>query len=93
MSSEQQPGPRVFVCVWIALLALLGLTVGLSFLRLGVLSLVVAVAIAAVKSGLIGAYFMHARYDSGLVALFAIAGVYWVTILIGLVSLDYLSRF
>lgn len=54
---------RKLVLVWLALLALTALTVGISSLQLGRLSLAAALLIAGVKSGLVAAWFMHLRYE------------------------------
>lgn len=95
MSSAQDKELTAKACmvVWLALAILLGLTIVLSFLKLGVWSLVVALVIAAMKVGLIGAYYMHVRYEPALLRLAAFAGLYWFGILLSLTTLDYLSRF
>ena len=84
---------KELVVVYLALMAPLGLTVALSFVSLGSFTIVVALAIAFAKTGLIALYFMHLRYRAHLTWLFAAAGLVWLLILIGLTLSDYLTRF
>ncbi|MCA9972301.1 MAG: cytochrome C oxidase subunit IV family protein [Anaerolineales bacterium] len=85
--------PKVYFVVYVALLILLALTVGAAALDLGALNTAVALLIAALKAGLIVAYFMHVHNSSRLVRLFAAAGFFWVLILILLTLSDFLTRF
>ncbi|MBO9512617.1 MAG: cytochrome C oxidase subunit IV family protein [Variovorax sp.] len=52
-------GARRLAAVWVALLALLMLSFGSAYLRLGAFNLVVSLVIAAIKIGLIAVFFMH----------------------------------
>jgi cytochrome c oxidase subunit 4 len=45
-----------------------------------------------VKAVLILLYFMHVRFSSKLVWIFAVAGFVWLAILIGLTLNDYITR-
>lgn len=81
-----------YLAVFIALLVLLGVTVGVSFLDLGIFSRVVAVTIAAIKAGLIFAYFMHLRYSPKLVWAFAGIGFAWFVLLFTITMGDYIAR-
>jgi cytochrome c oxidase subunit 4 len=58
--------PRIYVLVWVGLLILTGITVSMAGMDLGRLSVVVALIIAAVKSALVLNYFMHLKYEKGL---------------------------
>ena len=78
--------------VWLALLALLALTVGCSFLPLGVAKAGVAYGIAAIKAALILWFFMEMRREGGLARLAAIAAFVWLSILLTLSAADYLTR-
>jgi cytochrome c oxidase subunit 4 len=56
---------RVYVFVWIALMALMALTVYLSTVPMGhALNTAVALFIAAVKAVLVLMFFMHLKYES-----------------------------
>jgi cytochrome c oxidase subunit 4 len=84
---------RGYFAVFIALLAFTALTTSVAFLDLGgVGNVAVALAIAVGKAALVALYFMHLRYSSRLVWLFASAGIFWLGILLVLTVSDYLSR-
>ena len=83
---------RVYIGVFVALIALVALTVGVAFLNLGPFSVPVALTIAALKALLILLYFMHVRYSSNVSRIYAGAGFFWLLILIVLTLSDYLSR-
>lgn len=84
---------KVYLLVFIALMVLLGSTIGASFLDLGPFNAVTALVIAGLKALLIILYFMHVRYShSRLPWVFAGAGFFWLLILIVLAISDYLSR-
>ena len=81
-----------YLVIYVALLALLGATVGVYYLNLGFWSIAIGVLIAVIKAVLILLYFMHVRFSSRLVLIFAAAGFVWLAILIGLTFSDYISR-
>jgi cytochrome c oxidase subunit 4 len=85
---------RVYVFVWIALMALMALTVYLSTVPMGhALNTAVALFIAAVKAVLVLMFFMHLKYESyKLSAVVFGAGLFWLLILFGLNLTDYLTR-
>jgi cytochrome c oxidase subunit IV len=85
---------RVYVIVWIALMALMALTVYLSTIPMGhALNTAVALFIAAVKATLVLMFFMHLKYESyKLSAVVFGAGLFWLLILFGLNLTDYLTR-
>jgi cytochrome c oxidase subunit 4 len=51
-----------------------------------------AMAIAATKATLIALFFMHARFSSRLIQMFAAAGLLWLGIMIVLTLGDFLGR-
>ena len=80
------------ILVWAALLTLLALTVGASFLPLGAARLAVSYGIAAAKAALVLWFFMELRSDKGLTRLAALAGFAWIAILFTIIATDYLTR-
>lgn len=84
---------RTLIFVWIALMVLLGLTLGTSFLPLGAFKPVANIGISFVKAVLIFWFFMHLREVSGLIRLAAFAGAVALLIMLALISSDYLTRF
>lgn len=81
-----------YVWVWLALLALLMLTLGSAYLSLGWLNGVVNLAIATAKALLVMIFFMHLRSSHYVLKIFATAGFFWLAILIGLSLSDFLAR-
>lgn len=81
-----------YLMVYLALLILLGATVGAYYVNLGFWSIALGVTIAVIKAVLILLYFMHVRFSSRLVWIFAVAGFVWLAILIGLTLNDYVTR-
>jgi cytochrome c oxidase subunit 4 len=79
---------RVLLLVWGALLALTWLTVSVTFIDLGNLNIVIALAVAVVKSSLVVLYFMHLRYDNPFNAFVFTASVVFVMLFIGFALID-----
>jgi len=59
-----------YIMVWLGLLALTALTVTVAGLNLGSITLATVLVIAAVKSTLVGTYFMHVKSDSKMIKAF-----------------------
>ena len=91
MNQDTLSLPRL-ILVYVALLALLGLTATATLLPPGPWSTPVALAIAAGKAMLIFIYFMRLRERPGLVRVFALAGFFWLAILMGLTVADFFTR-
>jgi len=83
---------KVYVSIFLALIALTITTVAVSKIDLGELNFVVAMTIALVKGTLVVLFFMQVRQASSMTKLFAAAGFFWMAILLVLVLSDYLSR-
>jgi cytochrome c oxidase subunit 4 len=84
--------PLAFVLSWLALLALLGLTVFMAYRPLGTFNFPIALTIAAAKALIVAAVFMELRDRRGLTIAFAAAGVFWLSILLWLAGSDYFTR-
>lgn len=82
----------VYYKVFVALGILMVVTVMASRIDLEGWNVPLALAIAAAKATLIVLYFMHVRYGSPLVRLFAISGFVWLAILFAFVAADVLTR-
>lgn len=78
--------------VLVSLYLLLALTSGLAFLPLGNWNWMLSLAIAFVMTGLILLFFMKVKYSEPLIWLTSMAGFTWLSLLILLVILDYISR-
>ncbi len=86
------PGRRGDVLTWIALLVLLAITCGSSFIRMGAFNVAVNFAVAALKALLVVLIFMHVRHERPVIWLVAAAGVIWLALLAGLSSTDFGAR-
>jgi cytochrome c oxidase subunit IV len=91
--SEHIVYPRVYVTIFLALMAGTSLTVVAAFRDFpGPLNAIVALTIAVIKATLVVLYFMHVRYSSRLIALVIAAALFWMAILFALTISDYSTR-
>ncbi len=93
MISHPVPPARTYVLVWVALLALLLLTLGSAYVPLGRLNAAINLAIAAAKALLVVFFFMHLRSAHSMLRIAAAAGFFWLAILIGLSLTDFTVRY
>lgn len=91
MSSHTTPR-KTYIFVYLALLILLGGTIGVAYVDLGIWNTVAAITIAVVKALLVVLFFMHIKYSSNLTRVYVLAGFLWLALLIGLTLTDYLTR-
>jgi len=83
---------KTYYGVFAALMILLAATVGIAYIHLGEFNVIAALTIAVIKATLIILYFMHVRYSSRLLWVFAGAGFFWLGIIFVLTFSDYLTR-
>jgi cytochrome c oxidase subunit IV len=91
MTETQRP-PRSLVLSWIALLALLGSTVFIAYLPLGIANTVIAMTIAVLKGAVVATVFMELWDRNPLTLTFAGAGFFWLGIMLWLALTDYITR-
>jgi cytochrome c oxidase subunit IV len=85
--------PRHYVFVWIALVCLTWLTATVSRIDLGIYNTLVMLLIAATKASLVAMFFMGLLYESyKMVWIVAVAGIFWLSLLLGLSMVDYGTR-
>jgi cytochrome c oxidase subunit 4 len=86
--------PKTYVLVWVGLLLLTGITVSLAGMDLGRLSVAAALIIAGVKSALVLNFFMHLKYEKGLLLFkLMIPGILAILVLfIGITFFDVAFR-
>jgi cytochrome c oxidase subunit IV len=82
----------VYFAVFGTLMVLTGVTVAVAYVNLGELNKVVALGIAGFKATIVVLYFMHVKYASRLTKLFAVTGIFFLAVLLGLTMVDYGSR-
>ena len=91
MTERAQSIPRL-VAVYLALLCLLTLTAASTALPVGWWSTPISLVIAFVKAFLIAYFFMNLRGQPGIVRVFAVAGLFWLLILLVLSASDFFTR-
>ena len=91
MSGSQSP-LRLYLAVFVALLALTALTAWTAFQPLGAFHTPVALVIAAAKGLLVVLYFMHVRWSSRLIWVVAGTGFLFLAILLTFTLSDFWTR-
>jgi len=86
------PSMTVYFGIFGLLLVLTGVTVASSFVDLGPMGAPVAVIIAAVKATVVVLYFMHVKYASRLIGLYAASGFLFLAILLGITMSEVGAR-
>jgi len=80
---------RMLIGVWGALMVLTVITVGVTVVDLGSqTNLLVAMAIATIKAGLVVTYFMHLRWDRPFHTLIFLGSLLFVSLFISMTLLD-----
>ena len=92
MSKERGRRYALYAVVWVALLVLTATTVAVSYVNLGAWNVVVALALASVKAGLVALFFMHLKYENRLVWGFALTPIYFLILIIAGTLSDTLFR-
>jgi cytochrome c oxidase subunit 4 len=84
--------PIVYIIVFAILLVCTGLTVGASYIEMGVFNPIVALAIGVFKATLVILFFMGVKYSTKLTKLTLGAGLFTFLALIFMTLSDYISR-
>lgn len=93
MNAERKREPALpYLIAWLALILLLGISIGIAFLHLGRAAPIAQFAIAATQAALIFILFMRLRGRPSLKWIFAGAGFFWLLLLYGLSTADYATR-
>ena len=83
---------RTLVGVFLALIILTAVTTGVAFIDLGAGSTFVALAIAGLKASLVVWFFMGVRFNSKLIPLVIVGGLFFLAVLFIETFADYASR-
>jgi cytochrome c oxidase subunit 4 len=78
--------------IWLAVVVLLGVSVGTAYIPMGRFNSIVCITIAFIQALLVWSFFMRLRWSGVLVRLIAAIGLIWFLILLGLSLTDYLTR-
>jgi cytochrome c oxidase subunit 4 len=84
--------PLTLVASWLALLALLTLTVSLAYVPFGTFNFALSIVIAAAKAIIVAAFFMELRDRGPRLLIFAGAGLFWLGIMLWLGMMDFVTR-
>ncbi len=91
--SEHISSVKLYVGIWLALLAGTGLTVFAAFVDLGPFNTIVALSIATIKAILVVLFFMHVKYaHEKMTKLVIVTGILFLFILLALSMADYGTR-
>jgi cytochrome c oxidase subunit 4 len=90
--SEHIVSPKVYILIFLSLMAGTAITVAAAFQNYGKFNIVIALAIATIKATLVVLYFMHARYSPKRTQLVIVCSVFWLAILLALTLSDYDTR-
>ena len=83
---------KIYVAVFLSLIALTWVTTGVSTIDLGRLNIFVALSIAICKASLVLLFFMHVKYGTRLTKMIVLAGIYWLILLLFIVMMDLWTR-
>jgi cytochrome c oxidase subunit IV len=83
---------RTYLLSWLALLALLTLTVVSAYFQLGTWNITINLGVATLKALIVIFVFMHLARSTPLLRLVAAAGFIWLAILTVLTLADVLTR-
>jgi cytochrome c oxidase subunit 4 len=81
-----------YAAVWLLLLLLTLTTIAVARLHFTQFAVLISLAIAACKTLLVAAFFMHLRYEGTLLKGFILLGVLALTVIIGLTFVDVWYR-
>ena len=91
--SEHVSSQKLYIGIWITLLAGTLLTVLAAAIDLGPFNAVVALTIATVKATLVVLFFMHVKYThERLTKVVIVSALFWLAILLALSMADYGTR-
>ena len=88
----EAPGYGAYLLAWFALVVLTTITVTAAGMHFGNFSVVVALAIAAIKASVVLYLFMHLKYESRLFHVLLGVVIVTLAIFIGLTFTDVLLR-
>ena len=83
---------RVYFAVFFGLMAFTAVTVAAAFVNMGAMNNVIMMAIATIKATLVVLFFMHVRYNTRLIPVIIVSGLFFLLILFSLLFADYFSR-
>ncbi len=89
---EQHDHLRVYLAVFATLLCLTGVTVYVAFAELGPMATPIALGIAGTKASLVILYFMHVKYETRLIGLYAASGFAVLLVMFAITMGEFAGR-
>ena len=83
---------KTYVIIWLALIELTILSVAAATVDFKSFAVAVALIIAIVKSFIVGAYFMHLKFDSKIISIMVLVTLFVFSTFIILTFIDYAFR-
>ncbi|MFN8257974.1 MAG: cytochrome C oxidase subunit IV family protein [Bacteroidales bacterium] len=83
---------KTYLFIWVALLELTALSVAAATVDFKALAVGVALFIAVIKSYIVGAYFMHLKFDSKILTAMVLITLFVFLTFIVLTFFDYIFR-
>lgn len=83
---------KVYLIVLAALIAMTGISVAVTQIDLGAVTIAVALLLATVKSSLVLIYFMHLKFENRMFTLMVLGVTLLTGVVIFVTFLDYLFR-
>ena len=90
--SEHVVPVRIYLLVFVALMALTALTTAVAFIDLGALNVILMLGIACTKAALVILYFMHVRYSPPLIWVVVTTSLLGLVLLIMFTMSDVVTR-
>ncbi len=85
-------GYGTYFMIWLSLISLTVLTVSIAGVNFGSIALLIALLIAAIKSGLVINYFMHIKFDDIIFKIFFLVAMATLFAIFVLTSFDIFFR-
>jgi len=92
VAHAHDPSYGINVMIWLILVSFTVVTVAIAGIDLGRFTLLVALIIAAIKSGFVINYFMHIKFDDVLFKVFLLLVILVLIIILVLIAFDVFYR-
>lgn len=89
---EPDVSVKTYWLAYIALMALMGLNVGLAYIHLGWVGMFLGLTIGAIQAGIIALVLMQGLFERPVIHLVMGGALLWFLILVTLTMTDYMTR-
>lgn len=92
MKIDFQQSVQRIIAIWLALVALLAMTVAGAFIPMGIGNTVLSLGLATAKAALVVVFYMELRHSSVFLRVIAAVSVFAISLLFILGGLDFFTR-